>query len=65
MIGAAYVDSASHSFLQAISRGITKAGVGVDMINLELESMEGVSKAISASDGFILGKLMEYNQFKP
>ncbi|GAX73888.1 hypothetical protein CEUSTIGMA_g1338.t1 [Chlamydomonas eustigma] len=40
---------------QAISRGITKAGVGVDMINLELESLDGVSKAITASDGFILG----------
>lgn len=43
---------------QAISRGITKAGVAVDMLNLETESIEDVSRAISSGDGFIIGRLL-------
>ncbi len=41
---------------QAISHGITKAGVGVNTLNLELASLEEVAAAVKQSDGFILGK---------
>lgn len=40
---------------QAISRGITKGGVGVETLNLELASLEEVSQAIQKCDGFVLG----------
>jgi len=40
---------------QAIARGVTKAGVGVEMYNLELVSLEEVAAAVRNSDGFILG----------
>ena len=42
--------------LQAISRGITKAGVAVDMFNLETASLDEVTAAVSAGNGFIIGK---------
>lgn len=42
---------------QAISRGITKAGVAVDMLNLETENLDTVAKAISSGNGFIIGEL--------
>jgi flavorubredoxin len=41
--------------LQAISRGVTKAGVGVDTLNLEVVTLEDVVAAIKKADGFILG----------
>lgn len=42
--------------MQAISRGITKAGVAVDMLNLETENLDTVAKAISSGNGFIIGE---------
>lgn len=40
---------------QAISRGITKAGVGVITLNLEQCGAEEVEEAVSKSDGFVIG----------
>ncbi|GIL84269.1 hypothetical protein Vretimale_15926 [Volvox reticuliferus] len=40
---------------QAISRGITKGGVAVETINLELAALQEVSEAITRSQGFVLG----------
>ncbi|GIL62757.1 hypothetical protein Vafri_16932 [Volvox africanus] len=40
---------------QAISRGITKGGVAVETVNLELASLQEVSEAVSRSQGFVLG----------
>ena len=42
-------------YLQAISRGITKAGVGVDTLNLEMATPEEISEVISKADGFTIG----------
>jgi flavorubredoxin len=41
---------------QAISRGVTKAGVGVNTINLELVGVDEVAAVIKEADGFIIGK---------
>jgi flavorubredoxin len=40
---------------QAISRGITKAGVGVEMVNLEQASLEEAEKAMADAQGFCIG----------
>lgn len=40
---------------QAISRGIIKTGVGVETINLELESTEQALEVVRASKGFVIG----------
>jgi flavin reductase (DIM6/NTAB) family NADH-FMN oxidoreductase RutF len=40
---------------QAIARGITKAGVAVEMLNCELSSAEEVEALIAKTDGFCLG----------
>ena len=40
---------------QAISRGITKAGVGVETLNLEVLSVEEVERALQGSAGFVIG----------
>ncbi|KXZ51271.1 hypothetical protein GPECTOR_13g758 [Gonium pectorale] len=40
---------------QAISRGITKGGVAVETINLELASLEEVTAAVGRTQGFVLG----------
>ncbi|EFJ51611.1 hypothetical protein VOLCADRAFT_57212, partial [Volvox carteri f. nagariensis] len=40
---------------QAISRGITRGGVAVETINLELASLGEVTEAIGRSQGFVLG----------
>jgi len=40
---------------QAISRGITKAGVGVITLNLEQCGAEEVEEAVSKSQGFVIG----------
>lgn len=40
---------------QAISRGITKGGVGVNMINLEITPLDDVSASIAQASGFIIG----------
>lgn len=41
--------------MQSISRGVTKGSVGVNMINLELCSLEEVAEAVRDSQGFIIG----------
>ena len=40
---------------QAISRGITKAGVGVETLNLEVDSIDDALKAVKDAKGFIIG----------
>ena len=40
---------------QAIARGITKAGVAVEMLNCELSTSEEVEALIQKTDGFCLG----------
>ncbi len=41
--------------VQAISRGITKSGVGVTTVNLELATLDEVTATVKESDGFIIG----------
>lgn len=40
---------------QAISRGIIKAGVGVETLNLEVVGIDEVEKVLQSSAGFIIG----------
>ena len=40
---------------QAISRGVTKAGVGVEMVNLEQASLEEAETVLASSQGFCIG----------
>jgi flavorubredoxin/flavin reductase (DIM6/NTAB) family NADH-FMN oxidoreductase RutF len=40
---------------QAIARGITKAGVGVEAINSEVADPTEIQKAVEKADGFIMG----------
>ena len=40
---------------QAIARGITKTGVGVDLINAEIADPEEIKEKINRSSGFIFG----------
>ncbi len=40
---------------QAIARGITKAGVGVEAINCEVAETAEIQKAVEKADGFIMG----------
>lgn len=40
---------------QAIAKGITKAGVGVEAINCEFTAPEQIQEAIERTDGFIVG----------
>ncbi|KAG0569774.1 hypothetical protein KC19_6G115700 [Ceratodon purpureus] len=40
---------------QAISRGITKAGVGVESVNAEICSSEEITSIIKACNGFVVG----------
>ncbi len=40
---------------QAISRGITKAGVGVEQLNLELCTPQEVETALASARGFVIG----------
>lgn len=40
---------------QAIARGITKAGVGVEAINSEAADSTEIQKAVEKADGFIMG----------
>lgn len=63
LCGSCWLSSCTHphvlclpSSFQAISRGVTKAGVGVNTLNLELVSLDEVSSVIKESDGFVLGK---------
>ena len=40
---------------QAISRGITKAGIAVETLNLEVDSVEDALEAMKKAKGFIIG----------
>lgn len=40
---------------QAISHGITKAGIAVETLNLEVDSVDDALKAVKESKGFIIG----------
>ncbi len=40
---------------QAIARGVTKAGVGVESINCEMADPEDIQTAVEKADGFIIG----------
>lgn len=53
MYASAYGNTAA--LAQAISHGMTKAGVAVKTLNLELASLDEVSKAVNETDGFIIG----------
>lgn len=54
LYASAYGNTAS--LAQAISRGITKAGVGVEMINLEQVSTSEAEEILLSSQGFCIGK---------
>ncbi|CAD7701125.1 unnamed protein product [Ostreobium quekettii] len=53
MYASAYGNTAA--LAQAISRGITKAGVGVQTLNLEVAEPQEISDAISKTNGFVMG----------
>eukprot|EP00877_Chromochloris_zofingiensis_P001128 jgi/Chrzof1/11015/Cz05g20140.t1 len=53
MYASAYGNTAA--LAQAITRGVTKGGVAVNTINLELVGLEEVAEAVKQSDAFILG----------
>lgn len=40
---------------QAISRGITKAGIAVETLNLEVDSIDDALDAVKRAKGFIIG----------
>jgi flavorubredoxin/flavin reductase (DIM6/NTAB) family NADH-FMN oxidoreductase RutF len=40
---------------QAIARGVTKAGVGVESINCEIAAPDEIRKAVEKAEGFIVG----------
>ncbi|MEW5312660.1 MAG: hypothetical protein WDW38_004276 [Sanguina aurantia] len=53
MYASAYGNTAA--LAQAISRGITKGGVGVNTLNLEVATLDEVQQAVNQSQGFIIG----------
>ena len=53
MYASAYGNTAS--LAQAISRGITKAGVGVEMVNLEEVDTVEAGEILKESQGFCIG----------
>lgn len=53
LYASAYGNTAS--LAQAISRGITKAGVGVEMVNLEQVSTSEAEEVLLGSQGFCIG----------
>lgn len=53
MYASAYGNTAA--LAQAISRGVTKGGVAVNTVNLELSSLEEVLAAVKQADGFTIG----------
>jgi flavorubredoxin len=53
MYASAYGNTAA--LAQAISRGLVKAGVAVNTVNLEVTSLDDVVAAVKASDGFTIG----------
>jgi flavorubredoxin len=53
MYASAYGNTAA--LAQAISRGLTKGGVGVSTVNLELTALDEVVANIKDADGFTIG----------
>lgn len=53
LYASAYGNTAS--LAQAISRGITKAGVGVEMVNLEQSSRDEAKEVVKSAQGFCIG----------
>jgi flavorubredoxin len=53
MYASAYGNTAA--LAQAISRGVTKGGVAVNTVNLELSSLDEVVAAVKGADGFVIG----------
>jgi flavorubredoxin/flavin reductase (DIM6/NTAB) family NADH-FMN oxidoreductase RutF len=53
MYASAYGNTAA--LADAISRGVTKAGVGVESLNLEVAGAEEVASALAAAAGFAVG----------
>ena len=53
LYASAYGNTAS--LAQAISRGITKAGVGVEMVNLEQATLKEAEETLRSSQGFTIG----------
>ena len=53
MFASAYGNTAS--LAQAISRGLTKSGVGVETLNLEVVSADEVEAALERAAGFVIG----------
>jgi flavorubredoxin len=54
--------NAKVAVLYAISRGITKAGVGAEMVNLEQVTTDEAQEVLKSSQGFVIG---EHLQFMP
>lgn len=50
---------------QAISRGITKAGVGVETVNLEQVELQEAEKVLGQSQGFVIGARAQTDMFAP
>ena len=48
---------------QAISRGITKAGVGVETVNLEQVELQEAEKVLGQSQGFVIGARARCDMF--
>ena len=53
MYASAYGNTAA--LAQAISRGLVKAGVAVNTVNLEVTPLDDVVAAVKSSDGFTIG----------
>lgn len=53
LYASAYGNTAS--LAQAISRGVTKAGVGAEMVNLEQVTTDEAQETLMSSQGFVIG----------
>jgi flavorubredoxin len=53
MYASAYGNTAA--LAQAISRGVTKGGVAVNTVNLEVATLDEVVGAVKQADGFVIG----------
>lgn len=56
LYASAYGNTAS--LAQCISRGITKAGVGAEMVNLEQVTTDEAQEVLKSSQGFVIGALL-------
>lgn len=41
--------------MQSIARGITKAGMGAELVNMEYVTLEEISAVLKSSAGFVIG----------